>query len=118
MKKLKKLMLVIFILMILSHIYNNFFTNSMLIGIYKNKNFARSPIEPNIPDKIFILENNKFSSEYFGKGTYKISYSIRGTEITLNNFNGTPYETSIQRIWYGRPKIIIFSDLGHYYEKM
>lgn len=117
MKKLKNFTLGIFIFMILSHVYNNFFTMGMLIGTYKNKNFINSPTGPNNPDKLYIQENNKFSSESWGRGTYKISYSIRGTTIELKDFNGGPYSTSIERIWYGKPKIIIFSDLGHYYQK-
>ncbi|RFS16900.1 hypothetical protein [Emticicia sp. C21] len=114
---IKKIIIVIVIFYVLSHLYNNFFTPGMITGTYKNTNFAQSPIAPNRPDRLVLHKNNTYSSEYSGKGIYKISYSIRGTKITLSNFIGMPYETSIERIWYGKPKIIIFSDLGHYYNK-
>ena len=112
----KKIGIIISFLLILSYIYNNFFTQQMLIGTYQNRNFINSPVGPRIPDKLVLHENSKFSSNYWGNGIYKISHSLMGTNIYLDCDNS--FHTTIKRTWYGKTKIIVFSDLETYYEKI
>jgi hypothetical protein len=121
---MKKYISLAVVLLILFHIYNNFFTKSMLIGLYENKNYKYTPFLPDIPydaDTLILLENNKFISSYFGKGNYKLLYSIKGTEIDLSynyEFGTAGLNTSIRRLGFGKPKIILFELENHYYEKI
>jgi hypothetical protein len=108
---------------IISHLYNNFFFESMIIGKYANKNFKYRAIAevPHIPDTLYLDLNNKYISKYWGKGTWSITHSIEGTYIRLESYEkefGPSISTYFSRIWYGKPKIIMFMDLNHYYEKI
>ncbi|MCL9806841.1 hypothetical protein NAT51_15000 [Flavobacterium amniphilum] len=123
--------------LLITYLYNNFFTNGMLTGRYANKNYKYEFIGniANKPDTLIIRENNEFESPYYGKGKYDISYSLKGTEIhmthgegyTTTTINGEvitlsnedSFVTYINRIWFfGSPKIILFEDLGQCYEKI
>lgn len=116
---MKKGLIALFIVVLFTFLYNNFFTKGMLIGVYANKNFKHSPIGPNIPDTIVLYENNRFVQSYMGNGSYKISFSIKGTKILLDydDVTATDFYINISRIWFGKPKIIFFKDTGHCYEK-
>jgi hypothetical protein len=133
LKKIK-IILAVFIAV---HSYNHFFTNGMLLGKYVNRNYEDDFIGyiPHIADTLIIKENNQFESPYYGKGTYKLTYSLGGTKIELHysdgysstNINGEKvtlsdeenFTTSISRIWFiGNPHILLFEDLNQYYEKI
>ncbi len=102
--------------------YNTYFTylpKCSIWGEYLNTNYENSPIFLNKMDKLKLNSDNTFESESFGKGTYDIEYSLKGTLI---NFEPT-YEmginlnTRISRTRMGVPQILIFKDLSHYYVK-
>lgn len=144
MKKTSKKILIavgaLVLFYLLSHLYNHFFTSGMITGTYVNCNYESSPVAPNQPDTIQLFENGQLVSSSYGKGAYDVSYSMKGTSIHLtfkprkldvpplpvkevpeNLTYGQPIEpvyTYITRIWYGKPKIILFEDLGHYYKKI
>lgn len=106
-------------LFILGYSYNNFFSKKMLIGKYINVNFEISPAVETAKflDTLYIYENNRFYSQYYGKGRYYLSYSLNGTKIDMNCSN-SGRNTSIRRDWFGKPKIILFRDINHCYIKI
>ena len=114
---------IIFFILLTIHCYNNFFTKGMLIGNYinRNYNYSLNLVEiPHVPDTLSLFENNQFVSNYWGKGSYKIFYTVSGTEIELiynYRFGKAGYRTSIKRLNFGTPKIILDTDRDHYYEK-
>lgn len=102
------------------HFYNNSFTDSMLEGTYVNRNYQYEGILPDIPyeeDTLVLLPNNRLYSSYWGQGTYSIIHSIIGTQIDFTSGGGARI-TSISRLNYGNPKIILFEVKNHYYEKI
>ena len=91
----------------------------MLTGIYINVNYENSPAAEasrNL-DTLYIYADNTFYSRYYGKGRYNLSYSLGGTEIDLN-FQNSGLNTSVSRVFFGKPKIGIFWDISHYYVKI
>lgn len=115
MIKFKFFYVLIFCLSLL-YLYNNFFTTYNITGVYINRNFEESPIMPNFHDKLILKSDGTCYSSYFGNGKYFIEYNLKGTEITIKSDNDY-IKTYITRNWYTSPKIIIFRDLNHYYEK-
>ena len=114
----------IIFVMIISYAYNNFFTKSMIEGRYINRNYNNSSnnVEiPHVEDTLFLLKNNQFLSGFWGKGSYRIIYSVRGTEIELRynyEFGKAGFRAFIKRMYFGKMKIILDSDQNHYYEKL
>ena len=134
---LKKSILLIASIFIAIYAYNNFFTNNTLIGTYVNRNYENVFIggNPHIVDTLILKKDNQFESPYYGKGKYKLNYTLNGTKIDLDygegftstNINGEQvtvsneesFSTYVNRIWFvGNPKIILFEDLNQYYEKI
>jgi len=111
--KLIVISVIVAFILLIAHGYNNFFTKGMLIGIYINQNYSYSSnlVEiPLVPDTLSLFKNNQFVSNYWGKGTYKIFYTVRGTNIELfykYQFGKAGYKTSIERLNFGRPKVIL-----------
>jgi|GEM_PF-2243261 len=108
----------------INYCYNNFFSNTTIVGKYVNQNYnnkyALAEI-PNVADTLELFENNHFESDYWGKGTFTISYSLQGTTIELiykDEFGKGGFETTISRVNWGAPKIILSSDQDRYYEKI
>lgn len=97
-------------------IFNRFHLESSLIGTYHNVNFENSPIFPNTTDTLTIFGNNEFYSNNLGHGSYEISYGMSGTEIYFSGRNGIA--CFVSRTWTGAIKIVVFSDLNHYYSKL
>src|SRR4051812_21182670 len=113
--KLKIAIGVLLLAILISYSYNNFFSHSTIVGKYVNRNYQNNIIAevPNTADTLVLFNNNRFESKFFGKGNYKISYSFEGTHIILkykDEFGKAGFETSISRINWGRPKIILDSD--------
>ncbi len=119
---MKKIIIIIIAsLLFLTYLYNNFFTTRMLIGTYVNMNYKNSIEDPNIPDTLILLQNNTFSSQYFGTGKYSLSYSISGSKLNLifdDVIHQINIHPNIKRINFNHTKIILCSDLNHYYEKI
>ncbi len=119
----KKIVYILIVLMIGSYLYNHFFTKKILIGKYYNVNYGiSSGIDASIKPDVLILYENKFKSKYYGEGTYNLIYSLKGTSIELKpniiKLGGfSSYTYPITRGWYGNPKIILFYDIDHYYER-
>ncbi len=119
-KKLFKFFIGIFFL---GYIFNNFFTEGMITGEYVSNN-TKSLLEgpSRSGEKLFLLDDNKFESDTWGNGTYKLKYTFGGTRIdfTYNyEFGRAGYLTSINRSYFfGKPQIILDRDLEFYFEKI
>jgi len=105
------------------YFYNNFFSAEALVGTYVNRNFHYQVRLVDIPyerDTLRLFENNKFSSTFWGNGTYKLKYSPMGTRIDLTygyEFGKAGYSTRVTRRFGLNPKIILNDDQNHYLEK-
>jgi len=108
----------------ISYCYNNFFSKTTIVGKYINQNYnykyAFAEI-PNVSDTLKLFENNHFVSSYWGKGTFTISYGLQGTTIELiykYEFGKGGFETTISRLNWGEPKIILNRDQNQFYKKI
>jgi hypothetical protein len=96
----------------------------MVVGDYENCNYDYQsfiPKVPNYPDRLTLMENGEFYSPHWGEGVYEINYLVSGTEIRLSykyEYGTAGYKAVISRGWFGKPKIILVSDLDHYYKKI
>lgn len=121
-KKKKPIILIVIAICILSYVYNNFFTKSMLLGRYVNTNYEYGPFLADVPyneDNLMLYADNHFTSNFYGSGTYKLAYSIRGTEIILIYHAGSAsYRLPIHRNYFYKIKLVIHSDMNHYYGKL
>ncbi|MBF4473838.1 hypothetical protein [Flavobacterium sp. HJJ] len=111
----KKTLLSIIFLIGLIHVYDNFFTKSMITGTYVSNG---SGIDgPNKNDTLILLENNTYESQSWGKGEYTLK------ENTINihydyEFGKASYQMSIERNFYIKPKLVFDFDQDYYFEKI
>ncbi len=122
--KASSILILVVLILVSSYTYNNFFSKGMIEGEYENCNYNYEPFIAEIPyspDMLTLMENNQFFSPHWGQGSYDINYSITGTEIKLSYkyaFGTAGYRMNISRGWFGKPKIMLVSDMNHYYEKV
>jgi hypothetical protein len=93
----------------------------MIVGKYVNMNYHNEFIgeNPHVEDTLEIHPNGKFYSPFFGEGEYKLSYSFKGTRISLKPYSKMGLNTSIDRNnLIGKPRINLFRDLNQYYKKI
>ena len=109
---------------LISYCYNNFLTQENIVGEYINRNYNHPPFLTEIPyvsDTLVLFKDNHFESPFWGKGSYKITYTIRGTEIQLvykYEFGKAEYKSSVTRMNWKNPKIILDRNRDHYYERV
>ena len=103
--------------------YKNFISQRSLVGGYINKNFDYQGVLSDIPyqtDTLRLLSDNTFTSSYWGKGTYKLKYSLTGTKIELiyhYQYGLAGFSTTVTRL-HGVTPVIILDELhNHYLEK-
>jgi hypothetical protein len=119
---MKKIITGLILLAITTYLYSGFLTKGMLVGTYVNTHFKVSGAEgrPVFADTIKLLDDSNYNSGYWGKGTYKISYTPFGTIIKLgtkNKFRNLSLQTIIRRDnLVGRAKMIIGGDTESYYK--
>ena len=103
--------------------YKNFISQRSLVGGYINKNFDYQGVLSDIPyqtDTLMLLSDNTFTSSYWGKGTYKVKYSLTGTKIILiyrYKFGLASFSTTVTRLQGVTPVIILDELHNHYLEK-
>ncbi|MEN8123131.1 MAG: hypothetical protein ABFS35_22525 [Bacteroidota bacterium] len=96
----------------------------MIVGTYVNNNYNEKPFYVEIPyniDTLRLFDNNRFTSQFWGKGTYELFYSFKGTQINIKykyEFGDAVSSNNIKRYFFGKPKIILVKDLSYYYEKI
>ena len=117
--KLKITLISSFILLIvLSILYDNLYTISMISGSYVYNFPAVIADGPGQGDTLILKENGDFENGTWGKGTYHIS----GSKLSLTyeyEFGKAGFETSIYRpLFWGKPRIGVVKDLDYYYKKI
>jgi len=112
----KKNYLIILALFVIYNAFNNYIFQFMLVGTYKNVNFKGSPAFPRSPDTLILYGNNKFYSAKLGHGNYSLNHGFFSTNISFRGNDNI--NTFVSRTWLGIPKINMFFDLDHFYEKM
>ena len=95
----------------------------MLPGTYVNRNFGGSIGEvPSIPDTLKLLADNKFTSNYYGTGTYTLTHSPGGTKIHFDytdEYGGGVLHLPVKRNYLlGYIKFLLVIDLDQHYEKI
>lgn len=110
----------LFIVFIVFFIYSNFYTESVVIGTYVNRNYDKYTFidVPKESDTLQVLENNKFISKYYGEGTYKLLYDVKGTRIRFTYKDEALNLPMKRRYLLGGLKIALLEDLNQYYEKV
>jgi hypothetical protein len=98
-------------------------TKNSVVGVYTNKNYGNKSCcveSPHKADTLILKSNGTFSSEFYGDGTYTVNYGILNSEIELHyeyEMGKAGYYTYFSNKFFEKPKIILNSDLNHYYEK-
>lgn len=94
---------------------------SNVIGIYVSTETEPLFVEvPHKSDTLILKSDGTFSSGFYGKGTYTIDYGILKTVIDWNydyEMGKAQHHTYFSNKIYENQKIILNSDLNHYYEK-
>lgn len=113
--------LIICILLISFYLFKNFLSSNMIPGTYVSNNKESLMDGPDFGDTLKIYNNNRFESQTWGNGTYKLKHSLKGTTIHLTykyEFGNAGYEMNINRTLFGKPRINLNSDLEYYFEKV
>ena len=93
----------------------------MLAGTYVSNDKSGYADTPNIGDTLILYDNGEFVSDTWGKGKYKLKYSLSGTTINITynyEFGIGGYSRSIYRHLLGKPRISINKDLESYFAKL
>lgn len=118
---IKLLLGVLFVVLFLVFLSLRLLTYSMLIGEYSFTYYKcdNSLVEtPKRDDTLILKEDNKFSSQYWGNGDYRINHGLFSTQIILVSSGGTSeFQTKIKKV--GLKKIVILLDdvCNQYYVK-
>jgi hypothetical protein len=115
----KKIISILFSLIVIILIYNNFFTKSMIVGTYISNGNGLDGA--NKGDTLIISKDNTFKSKTWGKGKYTLNYSTKGTTIRIQydyEFGKASYHMGIKRNYYIEPKLIFDYDLDYYFYKI
>jgi hypothetical protein len=94
---------------------------SNVIGVYVSTESEAFLAEvPHKSDTLILKSDGTFSSGFYGTGTYNVDYGILKTEIVWNydyEMGKAGHQTYFSNKIYENPKIVLNSDLNHYYEK-
>ena len=94
-----------------------------VIGDYANTNYDNEHCcmnSPHKPDTLILNSDGTFSSEFYGTGTYEVSYGISESRIAWTYDYGVDsviIDTYFNNKVFGNTKIILNGDFNHYYEK-
>ena len=98
-------------------------TKKTVVGTYLNTNYENKTCcleSPHKADTLKLKSDGTFSSGYYGNGTYVINFGVLNTGIDLHyeyEFGKAGYYTNFTNKMFEQPKIMLNSDLNHYYEK-
>lgn len=104
-------------LILISILYDNFYTVGMISGKYVYKFPLSRPEGPREGDKLQLNKDGTFQSDSWGEGTYKIVGSA--LDLTYHDQLGRAgYQMTIYRpFFWGIPKICVDRDLNYCFEK-
>jgi hypothetical protein len=93
-----------------------------MYGKYINTNYG-SPIccveSPHQPDTLILFRNGTFKSNFYGKGTFTVNNGINPTiELRYPEFGKSArFKTYFSNIIFENPKIVLNTDMNHFYTK-
>ncbi|QEE50146.1 hypothetical protein FUA48_11300 [Flavobacterium alkalisoli] len=120
----KKIYALVILFFITAYLMNCFFSDSMVKGTYVNQNFGNNFIAdiPHTPDTLILYKDNSFKSNFYGEGTYSLSYDVSGTTIELlytDEAGKSSFSSQVsRRFFFGAVKIPLDIDLNQYYKKI
>lgn len=121
MKKKYKILFILIAIFLILFGFKKYIPNSSIVGDYVNVNYGIRWLAdvPSSKDTLILFENNTFKSNYWGEGTYKLKWNFRGTKLEiLYNHGRAISRFNVKREWFfGKPKLIVSSDLNYHYEK-
>lgn len=99
-------------------LYNTYYPSWFIVGSYKSSiddPFATDGIRDN--ETLEIFSDGTFKGETWGQGTWKLQHGFDGTRIDFT-FNGEGYNSYFyRRMFFSRPRIVIFRDLNSEFVK-
>tara|TARA_B100001173_G_C15842857_1_gene485399 strand:- start:388 stop:741 length:354 start_codon:yes stop_codon:yes gene_type:complete len=97
----------------LMFISNTYFPSWLITGTYTSSiddSFATSGIDDN--ESLEIFNDGTFKGDTWGEGTWKLEHGFRGTRIDFS-FDNESYNTYFyRRMFFSKPRIVIFRDLN------
>ena len=97
--------------------YDNFYTPSVVAGIYTYDFPGIIADGPNTGDQLILQENGKFQSDTWGEGIF----TMNGSELRLvynYEFGKAVFSCNIyRRFFWEKPRISIVRDLNYYFKK-
>ncbi len=99
-------------------IYNIYFPSWLITGSYTSRvdnSFATAGIKKN--EDLLINSDGTYSSDSWGKGTWKLQHDFLGKKIIFHTKN-KGYSTYFYRsMFFSKPRIVIFRDLNSEFPK-
>ena len=118
-RKLKYILAIGIIVWSSSYVFKKMVPRGAITGVYANKNFSKSRVEPSRADTLYLYDDGRLKSKYWGNGKYEIEYEFLSTRIKLiNGRDGSYSKSSVIRGWPGKTKIMISSNHSHFYERL
>ncbi len=94
-------------------IFNNYYPTWLITGSYTSSivdQFATDGIGNN--EKLEIYSDGTFIGDSWGQGTWELEHGIKGTRINFK-FSNEVYNTYFyRRMFFSKPRIVIFRDLN------
>jgi hypothetical protein len=94
-------------------VLNTYFPSWLITGSYTSNivdPFASGGI--NNIEKLEIYDNGTFKGDTWGQGTWNLEHGLKGTRIDFT-FNNESYNTYFyRRMFFNKPRIVIFRDLN------
>ena len=101
--------LIICVLLIAFYLFKNFLSESMISGTYVSNNQQSLVDGPSFGDTLKIYSNNRFESQTWGNGKYKLKHSPTATKIRITykyEFRNAGYEMNIYRHFLANRELI------------
>ena len=94
-------------------IFNTYYPSWLITGTYTSSvvdQFATDGIDNN--EKLEINSDGTFRGDSWGHGTWELEHGLRGTTIDFK-FSNEGYNTYFyRRMFFSKPRIVIFRDLN------
>lgn len=112
---MKKIRVIYFVLWVVVCIcmFNTYYPSWLVTGSYTSSidnPFGTNGISDN--ESLEIFEDGTFKGDTWGEGTWELEHGLSGTRIDFH-FDNEGYNSYFyRRMYLGKPRIVIFRDLG------
>ena len=103
---------IVLLIMGLIIIYNTYFPSWLVTGKYTSSiedSFATDGIEDN--ESLELFNDGTFKGDTWGEGTWKLEHGFKGTRIEFSFGHEGYYTYLYRRMFFSKPRIVIFRDL-------